>query len=147
MLRGFLLDLLILPRIGQQRKQNRVSSLAEDLDLPVGLLDDDGHPFALRVELNHIQQLILVQLRLLVVIVLNDELISVVPLHELYSIVLGGVEQGEFVRAGTREQRLDRFVFRIVAGQDSVAKRQMVEETLYLLVLMISLILDHLLQV
>ena len=102
-LQGLLFDFVILSRISQQREENRVSTLPEYLDLPARLLDDDGHPLALGVELNDVQELVLVQLRLLVMIVLDDELVSVIPLHELNTIVLGSVEQGELVGAGTGE--------------------------------------------
>lgn len=146
-LQGFLFDFVILSRIGQQREEDRVSTLAEYLDLPTRLLDDDGHPLALGVELDDVQELVLVQLRLLVMIVLDDELVSIISLHELNTIVLGSVEQGELVRAGAGEQRFDGLVFRIVASEDGVAEREMVEEPLDLLIPLIALVLDHPLQI
>lgn len=92
-------DLLVLPAIAQERCHNGVSSLTEDLDLPMRSLDNDSHPLAIRVVLYYIEELKLVHLRLLVMIIFDYDLIVLVSFQKLYAVVLRSIYQSQLIWA------------------------------------------------
>ena len=108
--------------------------------------DNNGHSFSIRVVFNDVKKLKLVELRLLMMIVLNNQLVVLIPLNELNAIVFGGIHECQLIRRRAGNDRLNRLILRVVASKHCVAKSQVVQESLNIFILGVDLVLDSFVQ-
>eukprot|EP00356_Strombidium_inclinatum_P008900 CAMPEP_0170484132 /NCGR_PEP_ID=MMETSP0208-20121228/3672_1 /TAXON_ID=197538 /ORGANISM="Strombidium inclinatum, Strain S3" /LENGTH=318 /DNA_ID=CAMNT_0010757403 /DNA_START=1156 /DNA_END=2111 /DNA_ORIENTATION=+ len=143
-----LLCLGVLSRVCKQVEESGVCSLTHGFDHSVGSLDDDSGSLAVGGVLDHVKELELVELALLVMFILDyDFVVLLVFLNKLDSVVLGCVDRGQVIGAGAREDGLGLFVLRVFESANIVAQGEVVQELVNLFVLRVQLPLNRLVQV
>lgn len=127
------LNLLIFPCVIQQGTQNTVSTFAEHFDLTIGSLDDNRHPFPVRIKLNDIKKLKLINLILLVMIVFNYDFIVLVPLYKLDTIIFGSIDEAKLIGTWAAYEVIT-FFLSLLDGHTGVTECKVIQESLKLFI-------------